>query len=140
MWKKSYTKTFKNIDKESIWNLWTDINNWPSWNPGIESCTLDGAFKEGGTFTLKAQKGPAVKITLIRVEQLQRFTDCTNFLGAKMYGDHIVEDTPDGLKLTTTVSISGPLSFIWRKLVAEDVVAKLPQQTDALVTLARKNV
>lgn len=83
MWKKSYTKTFKKIDKESIWNLWTDINNWPSWNPGIESCTLHGVFKKGSTFNLKAKKGPFVKITLIRVEQLQRFTDCTNFLAQK---------------------------------------------------------
>lgn len=55
-----------------------------------------------------------------------------------MHGDNIVEDTPDGLKLTTTISISGPLSFICRKLVAEDVAEKLPQQTDALMALARK--
>jgi hypothetical protein len=41
------------------------------------------------------------------------------------------------LLLTVTMSIKGPLSFIWRKLVGEKIVAKLPSQMEALVELAK---
>jgi hypothetical protein len=31
------------------------------------------------------------------------------------------------------VRMEGPLAFLWRKLVGQDVVDSLPQQTDALI-------
>lgn len=53
-----------------------------------------------------------------------------------MDGIHEMEETKDGLKLTTTIQISGPLSFLWRKLVADGIVKTLPEQTEALAALA----
>lgn len=139
MWQRSYSKVFPDIKPEDIWHIWTDINNWHTWNPGIEYCKLEQPFAVGNFFTLKPVGAPAVQIQLVAVEKNHLFTDCTRFPGANMYGMHEMQETPEGLRLTTTMTVTGPLGFLWRKLFAEKIVAKTPEQADALVARARKN-
>ena len=56
-----------------------------------------------------------------------------------MYGAHEIIQGKDGTtKLVTSISMTGPLGFVWRKIVANDIVSKIPEQTDALIALARQ--
>lgn len=137
MWQRIYCKSFQDIKPKAIWHVWTDINNWSTWNPGIEYCTLKEPFALGSSFTLKPIGAPAVQVKLVAVEPQRMFTDCTFFLGAKMYGMHTIEETEQGINLTTTVTITGPLGFLWRTLVGKKVAAKMAEQTDALIERAR---
>lgn len=138
MWQKSYSKTFNGINPQQIWQVWEDINNWHTWNPGVEYCKLEKSFSTGNSFILKPLGTPPVNIQLVAVEKNRLFTDCTRFPGAKMYGNHQMEETDEGLKITTTMTITGPFGFLWRKLIGEKIVAKTHQQTEALVARARQ--
>ena len=44
-----------------------------------------------------------------------------------MYGEHTFEETPNGLKLTTTMTVKGILSFLWVKIVAQKIVDTLQE-------------
>jgi len=66
------------------------------------------------------------------------FTDTYYFPLARMDGIHRMEKITDGLHLTTTIRLTGPLQWLWRKLVAEKIVATLPHQTNLLIELAKK--
>lgn len=138
MWESTYSKVYENIDKKIIWNLWTDINTWPKWNPGVEYCKLHGPFSKGQFFTLKPKLGPATKIQILDIYTEKKFVDCTKFFGAKMYGIHEMQEENGGIRLTTTMKITGPFSFFWKKIVAEKIVQKTPKQTENLVELARQ--
>ena len=137
MWTRTYSKTFKNLKKETIWQIWTDINNWPKWHGDLEYCKLEGAFVAGNHFMLKPKGVKAFKIALTHIEEGWKFTDCTPFFGAKMYDTHELEETPDGLRLTNTLVVTGPLKFLWIKLVAQNVADSVPHEMEALVELAR---
>ena len=100
---------------------------------------MNGAFAKGSNFTLKSKGGPEVTIDLIEVDRPKKFTDCTRFPGAKMYGMHEIEFVDEGIKLITTMKVEGWLSYLWIFLVVKKIVAKIPEQTDNLVALARKN-
>lgn len=139
MWQQTYNKFFQDVNPESIWQVWTDINNWHTWNPGIEYCKLDQPFAVGSFFLLKPVGVAAVKLQLVEVEEKRKFTDCTFLFGAKMYGMHELKAEDNGLNLTTTMTIIGPLEFLWRKLLGEKIAAKVPVQTDALVAIARQH-
>ena len=139
MWTRAYTKTFKGVKKEQIWKLWSDVDQWPLWDPDIESAMLEGEFKAGNFFVLKPKGWKSVRIQLTEGVKNKTFTDCTPFFGARMYGRHEMEETKAGLKLTTTMTVSGLLSFLWVRLVAQGIVNTLPTQINALVTLAKKN-
>lgn len=137
MWTKTHSKIYTGIQKDSVWRLWTDVNNWSTWHEDLDYCKMEGAFTVGNHFKLKPKGSPAVKIELVEIEEGKKFTDCTTFPGAKMYDTHELEETDQGLRLLNTLVVTGPLRWIWVKLVAQKVASTVPQQMDALVKLAR---
>jgi hypothetical protein len=136
MWVRSHSKVYEGVKKDDIWKIWIDVNNWPKWHGDLEYCKMDGPFVVGNHFMLKPKGAPAVKIEFTEIEEGKKFTDCTKFFGAKMYDTHEVEETKEGLKLTNTLVVRGPLKFLWTKLVAQNVAASVPQEMEALVALA----
>mgnify|MGYP000199134656 CR=1 FL=1 len=138
MWTHTYSKTFKNVNKETIWQLWTDVNNWIKWQEDLDYCKLAGPFAVGNHFMLKPKGvNKAFKIELTEIEEGRKFTDCTTFFGAKMYGTLELEETKEGLRLTNVHTVTGLLRWLWIKLVAQNVANSAPQQMEALVALAR---
>ena len=137
MWTRSFSKVYPDVRKEDVWQLWTDINNWPKWHGDLDDCKMEGAFKVGNHFLLKPKGMKAVKIMLTEIEEGKKFTDCTTFFGARMYDTHAMEETPEGLQLTNLLVVTGPLKWLWIKLVAQNVAATAPDEMETLVNLAR---
>ncbi len=140
MWTRTYSKLYSGVKKENIWHLWTDINNWPQWHDDLDYCKLEGEFKVGNHFMLKPKGIKPVKIVLTEINADKSFTDCTNFFGAKMYDTHSMEETPEGLLLSNKLVVTGPLRWLWIKLVAQHVADTIPDEMDSLVNLAKKNL
>jgi hypothetical protein len=126
MWTKSYSVVTTEVTKEQIWKLTTDINNWKKWDDTVEYSELLGELKVGNYFILKPKGGPKVKIKLLEIVVNKKFTDLTTFPLAKMYGEHMYEETTNGLKITITMTVKGILSFLWVRLVAKGIVDHLP--------------
>lgn len=137
MWVRSHSKIYQGVKKDDIWRPWIDVNNWSKWHGDLDYCKMEGPFVVGNHFMLKPKGASAVKIELTEIEEGKKFTDCTKFFGAKMYDTHELEETKEGLRLTNTLVVKGPLKFLWIKLVAQNVAASVPQEMEALVALAR---
>lgn len=137
MWIRSCSKVYQGIKREGVWRIWTDINHWTDWHDDLDYCKLEGPFAVGNSFILKPKGAPAVKITLTEIVEGQKFTDCTKFFGAKMYDTHELEETSEGLRLTNTLRVTGPLKWLWIKLVAKHVADSVPDENEALVNLLR---
>lgn len=137
MWSQSFSRIYPNISKEKIWAAWSEVNNWPQWDKGLDYCDMRDSFTEGTKFILKPKGGPKVKIFISKIIPTQEFSDYCKFPGAKMFDEHFLEDTPEGLKITNKITVTGPLSFLWVKLVAKKVAEEVPSQTESLVNYAR---
>ena len=46
-------------------------------------------------------------------------------------------ETPEGLLISNTLVVRGPLQWFWIKLVAQNVADTVPQELEALVKVAR---
>jgi len=138
MWSKSHSVVTKEITREQIWKLFADVNNWPAWDKGVEFARLDGKFEKGNHFKFQPKGGPKLNIGIVEAEENKGFTDFTKFPLAKMYGEHIFEETPEGLKLTTTMKVQGVLGFLWRKLVAQKIVDALPAEMEHQIKVAKE--
>jgi hypothetical protein len=136
MWTKSHSIVTSKATKEQMWKLFADVNNWNTWDEGIEYAKMEGKFEKGNFFILKPKGGPKVKIQLVEAIENKKFVDYTKFPLAKMYGEHVFEETPDGLKITTTMKVNGALGFLWRKLVAENIASALPKEMEQQVNYA----
>jgi hypothetical protein len=138
MWTKSYSIVTNEVTKEQIWSLFANVNNWPTWDNGIEFAKLEGKFEKGNYFTLRPKGGPNVKIKLLETVENKMFLDVTSFPLAKMYDHHVFEETPQGLKITNTITVNGILGFLWRKLVAQKIVDNLPTDMQQQIQSAKK--
>jgi hypothetical protein len=137
-WTKRYSTTVKGIGVDRLWQVWSDVDSWHTWQSDLAYAKLEGPFAAGSTFLLKPKGGPRVRIGLCAVEPNRRFVDLTRFPLAKMYGAHeFIARGDDEVEIRTSVSVEGVLGFLWRKLVGEGVAASLPEQTRGLIARAR---
>ena len=56
-------------DPETVWEVLTSIDDWPSWNPDVRSASLEEGLTEGSRFRWKAGPG-TITSTLQRIERL----------------------------------------------------------------------
>lgn len=136
MWSKSYSKKVKGVTAAKLWKVWADVDRWHEWQRDLDYARLEGEFKAGSTFLLKPKGGPRVRIEVLKAEKDRGFTDLTRFPLARMFGSHEFEEKNGEVEMTTTIRIEGPLAFLWRKLVAQEIADKLPDQTDWLIERA----
>ena len=136
MWIKSHSIVSKDVTKEQMWKLFSEINNWHTWDKSIEFAELNGEFEQGNYFMFQPKGGPKMKIKLFETIKNKKFVDLTQFPLAKMYGEHTFEETEEGLKITTTMKVSGVLSFLWIKLVAQKIVDHLPNDMQVQIKTA----
>ena len=138
MWIKSHSIVTKEVTKEQLWKLFANVNQWHTWDEGIEFAKLEGKFEKGNHFMLRPKGGPDVKVELLETVENKMFLDVTKFPLAKMYDEHLFEETPQGLKITNTITVKGVLSFLWVKLVAKKIVDALPTDMRQQIKTASK--
>ena len=138
MWTKSHSIVTEEVTKEQMWKLFADVNNWHTWDEGIEFAKMEGKFEKGNFFTLRPKGGPNVKVKLLETVENKSFLDVTKFPLAKMFDNHTFEETPQGLKITNTISVTGALGFLWRKIVAQKIVDSLPNDMQTQIKSASK--
>lgn len=138
MWTRTHTIVTKAATKEQMWKLFTDVNNWHVWNEEIEFAKLEGNFESGNHYLMKPKKGQLVKVKLLEVTKYYHCLEEGSFPLAKMYFDHRLEETPDGLKITSTISVKGLLSFLWVQIIIKNIAATMGVHIQQQIEVASK--
>ena len=134
---KKFSEVYTNVQKEQVWKVWADVESWPKWDKQLQYCTMQEAFSQGSQFILKPVGGPKVKIMLSEIVCNEKFTDYCKFFGATMMNTHELVKELNGLRITHTVTVTGPLTYVWVKLIAKNVANSIPIQTNNLVNYTR---
>lgn len=132
-WNYTYSKRVPNVDPSAVWKVWTDVDQWKTWQDDIESIKLMGPFKVGTKIAFKPKGGPTFHLDIVEVQDGKIFTDITHFLFAKMHDRHELIVHENEVEIKTTLSVDGPLSFFWRKLVIENIAKGIEVQTENLI-------
>ena len=138
MWSTTFQKAYSGVTVEQVWVVWTDVNNWHVWQDDIEYARLAGEFSAGTVIAFRPKGGPEISIATTEVSPRQSFVDMTSFPLAKMRDSHVLNARPEGVEIVSMLSVEGPLSFVWVKLVAEGIAKSMEQQTEALVRRAHE--
>ena len=137
MWTRKHSMSFENVTASQVWKVWSDVNQWHVWQEDIEYARLEGAFETGQVFKFRPKGGPELDIELTEVKPFAGYADLTRFPLAKMHDAHEIVDHGDRIEIKNTLTVSGPLGYLWRKLVAEGVAASIEDQTRRMVERAR---
>jgi hypothetical protein len=117
---------------------WADMATWPEWNTDTEWVRLDGPFTVGSTGVLKPRGGPKVKFVIAALVAGREFTDVSLLAGARLTFRHLVEPLPGGgSSVRVTVTMAGPLGWLWNLALGKGLKASLPADLDRLAVAAQ---
>lgn len=137
MWSTEASATTQ-APPEAIWRLWADVDNWKEWDPGVEDSSIGDSFAEGTRYELKPKGGPKVTSVLTDVRLSEGFSDHTRLPLANLDFFHEMERVGEGTRITHRVEISGPLSFMFARLMGRGMVKGLPETVRNLARLAEE--
>lgn len=134
MWKSEFTKNAQSTP-EALWKRWTDVSNWPEQDASLESASINGPFAVGSVITLKPKGSPTVKVKLIEVTPLKSFSSTGSLPLAKLQFDHKAKSEGGKIEFTQSVTISGPLSGLFSKLMGKTMATNLEARMTKLAKL-----
>ena len=123
---------------EAVWGLWLDVENWKAWDPAVEQSWIDGPFAEGTCYELKPTRGPKATAVLTDVRPGEGFSNRTRLPLASLDFSHEVERVGEGTCIAHRIEISGPLSFVFARLMGRDMGKGLPEAVRNLARLAEE--
>lgn len=133
MWSTTATAT-TTATRDKVYARYADVATWNEWDHGTKSVELQGPFEAGAKGVLVPVGGPKASFVVDSAEPGRGFRDVTKLPGARLIFDHQLTDGPDGTVITHTVMISGPMTFLFSRVIGRGIAKGLP---DAVANLAR---
>ena len=120
----------------SVWERYTDVEQWHEWSKGVEESSLEGEFEAGSTGISKAPNLPKVRFELVEVEPERRFVSKAKLPGGTLILEHMIEPTNGGTRITHRARLGGPLRSLWRPVIGRIIDRELPPGVERLAELA----
>jgi hypothetical protein len=100
-------------DVQTVWDVLSDLEHWPSWNKGVRTMALHGPLSAGTTFHWKAGPG-TIKSRLAEVEAPTRIAWTGQTLGIKAVDAFTFEAADGGTLVHQSESWDGLLARLFR--------------------------
>ncbi len=134
MYKKEKIITIKGATIEELWDTHADIKNWAKWQQDISWTKVESDIvKKGTKFSLKPKNGLKVNLEIITFNKPKQFTDVSYLPLAKMYTSTFMENTKDGVAIKLVIEMKGFLTFLWKNVIAKDIISGHLQQNKNMV-------
>lgn len=134
MWKVSHTETVT-APAASIWNRWSHVENWPEYDKSLTSTSINGSFELGSVITLQSKKLPKTKFTLAIVTSDIGFAMVSKLPLAKIQMTYHIEEKSDSTEFTQSISISGPLFWLYSLFFGNSLQRTLVSRMQQLAEL-----
>ena len=122
---------------EAVWRLWSDVENWGTWNPGIERIEIDGPFAAGTRILMTPPGEDPVPLVIAEAVENERFVDEARFGDLLLRTTHRIEPVDSGrIRVVYRMEITGPGSGEAGPQMGPGITADWPETMAALVTLA----
>ena len=97
-------------DLRTIWNIETDVNSWPKWDPHEEAARFDGPFAVGQKGWSKPRGGPEANWVITAVEKPRRWALDNPVFGGKLEVEKTYEAVDkEQVRCTKTMVVKGIL-------------------------------
>jgi len=131
------------FEEEIIINAWPDVvfakyvnvAAWHLWDADVKSASLCGAFEVGHEGELEPANGPKAGFKLVEVGHDKSFISETKLPLCVMRFEHLLEKAGESTKVIHRVNFSGPLTFLWGRLIGSQIRKGLPSALSGLKTL-----
>lgn len=121
-----------NVPPSAVYAVYTEVEQWHEWDPDTRAARLDGPFAVGTMGVLTPAQGFAVKMRLTEVAPERGFTvECKAPLCVMRF-EHELTPIDGGVVALHRVTFSGPLAWLFGRLVGARVRLGLPVTMQSL--------
>jgi uncharacterized protein YndB with AHSA1/START domain len=122
----------------TVWKVWSNPNNWSSWNSDIREARVDGPLADGMRGTITTSRGSTHAVTFHGVVAGRGFS-------MSMAGPPLTKFTfncsiePDGAgsKIEQNVAITGPLGALFGAMIGNEMAKHFEPVLDDLAKTAQ---
>jgi hypothetical protein len=119
---------------ETIWKLWSDVDEWPRWNADLERAELNGPFAEGSAITMFPREDDPIELTIAEADEPRVFVDQAELGPVVVRTAHRVERIDDDRsRIVYRMEISGSAAETLGPQIGPEITADFP---DVLAKLA----
>ncbi len=136
MWHGTF-ETSTDVEAVKLFDALADINNWKTWDDGLEYTTIAVSPQAGADFVLKPKGGPKTRMSIERFSRPAIFSDVAHLPLGKMRTTHEFSTVGGRTIIRLTVDVWGVLGFLWRRVIAQKQIETAPQQTEAFIAYTR---
>jgi uncharacterized protein YndB with AHSA1/START domain len=122
---------------ETVWEVLTSIDDWPSWNPNVRSASLEEGLTEGSRFRWRAGPG-TITSTLQRIERPRLIGWTGRTFGIKAVHVHRLEPRGEGTVVSSEESWEGLPVRIFRRRMQRSLDEALGPGLDHLKAEAER--
>lgn len=123
---------------DAFFARWVEHDTWPQWSPDTDWVRLDGPVAVGTRGVLKPKGAPKVKFVISACTPDREYTDTSLLPGARLVFQHTVAPDEAGSQLNVRITMSGPLSFLWAKIMGGGFRDSAQSDLDRLVGLVEQ--
>jgi len=126
--------------KEQIWNHWSDVDNWNTWDSTVEYSELYGDFREGTKGMNKPIGAPKYEFIITNCKTFESFTNRSYLPLCKVDFTVTLVETHNGLLITQRVEMTGFLSFFFSKVIGNKIGKGVYKGLEDLIESAEKHI
>jgi hypothetical protein len=98
---------------DRVWQVWSDIDSWPEWNPDMKASHLNGPLKLGATGNIDTRSGGKHDVVVTQFQQGRSFElESTALPGTKMAIRATIAPSGSGSRITQGFEPRGLLAPI----------------------------
>jgi hypothetical protein len=121
---------------EILWQIWTDVSDWKTWDTGLKAAHLKGPFKEGAKGRLIPDKGPAAKFKIENVREFESYKLKTRIPFGWLIVSRHLEQKDGAVIFTHDVQFTGIFKKIAGKKIGKRYRQMLPSVMETIKVLA----
>lgn len=126
-------------DAETVWDVLTDVEGWPAWNPDVQSVALEGEVAEGAEFRWKTGSG-TITSRFQRLDRPRLAAWTGRVFGIDAVHVWRLEPRNGGTVVHTEESFGGLLAGLLRRPLRKTVAKALDSGTRSLKAEAERRV
>jgi uncharacterized protein YndB with AHSA1/START domain len=116
-----------------VWQVWSDVNTWPSWNPDMKESKLDGPLQAGMTGKINTRSGGNHDVVVTQFEAGSSFElESTAMPGTKMGIRATVTPTPNGSRISQAFEARGLLAPVVGPMMGGAILKTFTSVLEAL--------
>ncbi len=114
-------------EPEKIWDIWTDVPNWNTWDTGLKDASITGPFQLNAKGTIVSLKNRTSKFKVVHFEKGKSYTFKTRLPFSALYVKRYLEVRDGFTYFTHEVWFTGLTGGIFAKRFGPEFRRLLPE-------------